>query len=209
MSMNPHPTHPNVRGRSYAGAMTAARSSEAERLLTLAAEHMLTHGVSQLSLSQLARAIGSNNRMLLYYFDSKEALFAAALRRAYEGMPAEGALLAHLQRPGDLRVQLGEAWRLLRAPENVPYIRLFFEAFGTAVRDPDGNRSQLTDIATVWPGEFQRAFVVHGYPEGEAEAATSRLLALWRGLQFALLEGVDTDTLDDTHDRAVAALFPA
>lgn len=183
------------------------RSPEAERLLSLVADHIVTHGVSGLSLSRLAKAVGSNNRMLLYYFGSKDALLGAAMQTAYARNPAQRDLMRSLQEPGDLRAQLRDAWRALRAEENLPYIRLFFEAFGVAVRDPDGNRAQLNDIATEWPRELTRAFVAHGYPDAAAASAAVQLLALWRGLQFALLEGVDTGTLDDAHDRGVDALL--
>lgn len=187
--------------------MVEARSAEAERLLSLVADHIVSHGVSGLSLSRLAKAVGSNNRMLLYYFGSKDALLGAAMKTAYARNPAQRDLMRRLQERGDLREQLQAAWRSLRAEENLPYIRLFFEAFGVAVRDPDGNRIQLNDIATEWPRELTRAFVLHGFAEPVAESAAVQLLALWRGLQFALLEGVDTATLDDAHDRGVDALL--
>ncbi len=187
--------------------MPAQLTPEARRLLDLAADHMLAVGVGGLSLSQLARAIGSNNRMLLYYFGSKDALFNAALHTAYDRNPATRDLMAGLAEPGDLVEQLRASWRALRAPENLPYIRLFFNAFGTAVRDPAASATQLSDIAQEWPQGLTRALRAHGYDAGEAEAAAVRVLALWRGLQFALLEGVDPATLDDAHDRAVAALL--
>ena len=53
------------------------RKNERQRLLALVGDLILAEGVSTLSLSGVARSIGSNNRMLLYYFGSKEDLLAA------------------------------------------------------------------------------------------------------------------------------------
>jgi AcrR family transcriptional regulator len=44
---------------------------ERERLLGLVAGYVLEHGIADLTLRRLAAAIGSNNRMLLYYFGSR------------------------------------------------------------------------------------------------------------------------------------------
>lgn len=186
---------------------TVARTPEAQRLLGLVADHMLAYGVAGLSLSQVAKAIGSNNRMLLYYFKTKDGLFLAALADAYERMPGGSRIIGVLQEPGDLAAHLCDAWRLLRAPENVPYIRLFFEAFAMSVRDPAGRRERLRQVSANWPRHIHDAFVQHGYSDRQADIAAAQLLAVWRGLQFALLEDVDTATLDATHDRVVEALF--
>lgn len=173
----------------------------------MAADHLLQRGITGLSLSQLAKDIGSNNRMLLYYFGSKDKLFAAAVREAYARTPGLRDLMDALRRDDDLRETLCAGWRMLRAEENVRYMRLFFEAFGAAVRDPQAARPLLDDIARDWPRGLTAAFVAHGYSREDAAAAAVQLSALWRGLQFSLLEGVDVDILDAAHDRAIAALF--
>jgi AcrR family transcriptional regulator len=190
--------------------MTAPRTPEASRLLSLAAAYMLERGVSGISLSRLAKDIGSNNRMLLYYFGSKDELFSAALRTAYASFPELQGLMAELQAPGgDLHGRIDRGWRALRASENLPYVRLFFEAFALAARDPAANGAQLADIASDWPLGLTRMFASHGYGDAEAREAATQLLALWRGLQFLLLEGTDVRELDRAHDHAVAAMFPA
>ncbi len=42
-----------------------------------------------------------------------------------------------------------------------------------------------------------------------ADRATIQVLGLWRGLQLALVSGTPVDALDDAHDAAIEALFPA
>ena len=45
-----------------------------ERLLAGAIEHVSQHGVGEISLRQLAAALGTSHRMLLYHFGSRGAL---------------------------------------------------------------------------------------------------------------------------------------
>jgi AcrR family transcriptional regulator len=49
------------------------------RLTRKAASYLLEHGVADLSLRPLAKALGTSARMLIYHFGSREALILAAL----------------------------------------------------------------------------------------------------------------------------------
>jgi len=55
---------------------------------------------------------------------------------------------------------------------------------------------------------MRHVFAEHGYSHEEAELAMLQLLALWRGMQFSLLSGLDVADLDAAHDAAVRQLFP-
>ncbi len=48
-------------------------------LLDRLADHVLEHGLAAASLRPLARAAGTSDRMLIYYFADKDALIAATL----------------------------------------------------------------------------------------------------------------------------------
>ncbi len=189
-------------------SVMAPRSPEAARLLSLAADYMLRHGVGGISLSRLAKDIGSNNRMLLYYFGSKDELFTAAILRAYERFPGLHGLMAAL-RDGDggLEERIAYGWRTIRAAEHRAYVALLFESFSIAVREPTENRSQIAAVGAEWPAGLTDLFLAHGREPAVARREATQLLALWRGLQFTLLEGTDIAELDEAHDRAVAAMF--
>ncbi|MFG6444606.1 TetR/AcrR family transcriptional regulator [Microbacterium sp. P07] len=188
--------------------MTVERSPEAARLLALSADYMLEHGIGGVSLSRLAKDIGSNNRMLLYYFGSKDELFTAAILEAYRRFPGLHGLMTALQEVGGgLEERVGYGWRTIRAAENRPYIALVFESFALAVRDPESNSTQLAAVGSEWPRGLTRLFATHGYDPERAQLAAVQLLALWRGLQFLLLEGSGVSELDNAHDRAIAAMF--
>jgi len=187
--------------------VTGERSPEAERLLGLASDYLLAHGLGGTSLSRLARGIGSNNRMVLYYFGSRERLFAEALVVAYERFPALHGLMPGLRDDGELRGLLKRGWRQLRDPGNLPFLTLFFEAFALAVREPGEHRPHLDVLSSTWTRDMREALRAHGHPARDAELLAPQVIALWRGLQFALLAGDDVAGLDAAHDAAIDALL--
>lgn len=189
--------------------MAREQTAEAQRLLAASVDVILERGVATLSLSQLARAVGSNNRMLLYYFGSKDRLFTEAIRAAYERFPDLAGLIPSLHAPGDIGDLICAGWRRLRAPANLPYLLLFFEAYAAAVRAPDENRAHLAVLATHWPDGIRSAFTAHGWSPSAAHRASVQVLALWRGLQLDLVAGADAAELDAAHDEAVRALLAA
>src|SRR6478609_4110414 len=55
-----------------------------DRLLAAAVDHILEHGLGDLSLRELATAIGTSHRMLIYHFGSKEELIVAVIQTVEE-----------------------------------------------------------------------------------------------------------------------------
>jgi AcrR family transcriptional regulator len=109
--------------------------SRREELLELAYAYVLEHGLAQMSLRPLAKAVGSSPRVLLFLFGSKDELVRALLARAREDE------LAHADGPL-------EVWDWLAAPEHRGLLTLWIEAYARSVADPDGP----------W-GDFARATV--------------------------------------------------
>ncbi|MHA7899204.1 MAG: TetR/AcrR family transcriptional regulator [Henriciella sp.] len=60
--------------------MTDASTKRSE-LIDKLADHMLAEGLLHASLRPLAKAVGTSDRMLLYYFKDKDALIEAVLER--------------------------------------------------------------------------------------------------------------------------------
>ena len=54
-----------------------ATSQARDRLLAAAVSHALSGGIADLSLRELAAAIGTSHRMLIYHFGSRQGLLAA------------------------------------------------------------------------------------------------------------------------------------
>jgi AcrR family transcriptional regulator len=55
-----------------------------EDLLAQATDHVLEHGLIGLTLRPLAAAIGTSDRMLIYHFESRDALVSAVVAEATE-----------------------------------------------------------------------------------------------------------------------------
>ncbi|WP_432562971.1 TetR/AcrR family transcriptional regulator [Kineococcus sp. SYSU DK003] len=161
--------------------------TERDRLLHLVAEHVLAHGVTTLTLRGLSRAVGSNNRMLLYYFGSKERLVGEALQAvARDVFPGfENAWTEFENGTGPLEADLRQVWERIADPAHLPFLRLFFEVFGQATAHP-GYSGLLGDIAS-WHRPAVARFVREGMTPATAEDLATELTALWRGLQMTLI----------------------
>ncbi len=83
------------------------------------------HGLADRSLRDLAAAVGSSHRMLLYHFGSRDGLVGAIVDRVEQD---QRVLLAELAARVDTPADLVRAlWFRVSAPETLPFVRLFFE----------------------------------------------------------------------------------
>ncbi|OLT20399.1 hypothetical protein BJF78_09930 [Pseudonocardia sp. CNS-139] len=182
--------------------MGADVEPERDRLLRLTVDYVLERGVAELTLRGLGREIGTNNRMLLYYFGSKERLIAQALNAASQRFPTFTAAMTALDAPGTPLVdRLLAAWDGIAAPENLPFLRLFFEIFGQAAHNPGRFDDFLARVGHDWTNQVAGALRAEGVPAAAAAALAREIVAIWRGLQFDLLSTGDA--------RAVAASYAA
>jgi len=187
--------------------MAASPSGERLRLLELVADHLLEHGVNDVSLSALARAVGSNNRMLLYYFGTKEELFDEAAQAALERFPGLRGLVAELGEDGDVAELLERAWLGIAEERNLPFLRLFFELFSLNTRHPQRNATYLRRVATIWRDAVAALLARRGYEADAARESATAVVAVWRGLQIELLAGTERELLLAAHRRAVSAIL--
>lgn len=174
--------------------MTSTPSARQQELLELAYSYVLKHGLAELSLRPLAAAIGSSPRVLLFLYGSKDGLVRALLARARAD---ELAMLARLRASYDgeqsLEQTARDVWTWLAAPEHEALLKLWVEAYGRSLVDPDGP----------WAG-FARSTVddwldllAESQPPAERRTAAGRnrrtaVLALLRGAVLDLLATGDT-----------------
>jgi AcrR family transcriptional regulator len=158
--------------------MAPAEDRRAEILERLA-DHMLAAGLAGSSLRPLAKAAGTSDRMLLYYFPTKEALVAATLERiaARQAALLEARMDGQLLPVAALRRRLAET---LFAPDLWPYMRLWLEVAAAAA----GGDEQLRTVSE----RIARGFLAWGeaqldLPPGLARTAeAARLLVTLEGM---------------------------
>jgi len=157
-----------------------------ERLLAAAVEHALTHGIVDLSLREIATAVGTSHRMLIYHFGSREGLLVAVVREV-ERRERE-TLQSGEQSPEGSR----EFWAHLADPSLRAQERLFFEIYSHALRNRPGTEGFLDEVITTWTDPVVRSLVQSGVAEPTARALARLGLAVTRGLLLDLLATGDT-----------------
>lgn len=153
------------------------------RLRNQAVDYVLTHGVSDLALRPLAKALKTNARMLVYHFGSREGLMReilAGLREREDG-EIQGWFAAG-KKPRRLSDFLRWYWQRMSAPRARSAARLLFELYALALRNPQDYPGVLEAPLAYWQQLTKKATLQS--PPGDAEATL--LLAAVRGLLLDL-----------------------
>jgi AcrR family transcriptional regulator len=178
-----------------------------ERLLEQIVDYVLENGIAQLTLRGLATAVGSNNRMLLYYFGSREELVVEALHGAESRFPGMASLFAGLDDPTvPLGDRLERVWGVVADPANLPFHRLFFEIFGLAGFERERFSALLGLIGSEWVDAVAAAFRVSGVEAERSLLLAHETVAMWRGFQATLLTGGDAGVVGRVADDALRSI---
>jgi AcrR family transcriptional regulator len=177
-------------------------SDARQRLLAAAVDNVAAHGVRDRSLRQIATALGTSHRMLIYHFGSKEGLLVEIIR-AVEAQQRE--VLASIttvpgESPGDMARRF---WRRLADPSLWPNERLFFEVYGQALQGRAGTTQLLDDVVDSWVKPLTALSVAQGIPEAEAAAYARLGLAVTRGLLLDLLATGDREAADQAMEAFI------
>jgi AcrR family transcriptional regulator len=177
-----------------------------DTLLDAAVEYAAHHGIADVSLRQLATALGTSHRMLVYHFGSKEGLLVAVVR---EVEARQRAFLADLD--GSLPpVELGRRlWERLSDPAMWPYEKLFFEVYSQALRSRPHTAEMLEGVVESWVAPIADLNVRNGVPPGDARATARLSVAVTRGLLLDLLATGDQDGVREAMDRFLALYLNA
>ena len=183
--------------------MAMPRGSARERLLDAVIDHIATRGISDLSLRELAAAIGTSHRMLIHHFGGAEGLRVAVVRAVEE---RQREVLADLV--PDPSLPLGEAarawWRHISDPSLWPNERLFFELYGQALQGRPGTTELLEGIVDAWVEPAAEILAAHGFAEPQAVARLG--IAVTRGLLLDLLATGDRAGVDAAMEVHIASL---
>ncbi|MEV6192953.1 TetR/AcrR family transcriptional regulator [Streptomyces sp. NPDC051920] len=164
--------------------------------------YLMRNGLAGLSLRPLARALGTSDRMLLYYFGTKEAMVAEALaldeRRPLLRARDELASARSPRDPAGMRRFMEETWQRFGAPDLRPALPLYLEIMAASLIDPDRYGPLLRDVLTEWTDLLTSAFRNLGMAQVRARTEAVLLVDATFGLVVASLT-------DDGRERADAA----
>ena len=175
-----------------------------QQLLERALGYLTEHGIGDISLRELAAALGTSHRMLIYHFGSKEGLFVAVI---HEADKRQRQLLANLfgSDTADFAAVARRFWQQLRSPELAPLERLFFELYGQALQGRSYAAPVLADFIDSWVQPLIPALMAAGLSRSEAEAEARLGIAVGRGLLLDVLATGDVTGADEAYERYLAA----
>ncbi len=176
-------------------------------LLDAAVDYVCAHGLADLSLRPLAKAIGSSPRVLLHYFDSKESLVVEIVRN---GRARQQAMMAALRladlAPHDLAKRL---WREWSKPEWEPLTRLSFEIYVLALQNRSRFPGFLDSSVNEWLRALERCADVPGGNRKDAHTFGTLLIAGFRGFLLDLLATHDRARIDRAVDSWLRLIYAA
>jgi AcrR family transcriptional regulator len=155
-----------------------------QAVLESVADHVLRVGLQGTSLRPLASAIGTSDRMLLYYFSDKDELMTETIQLI------AGRLLALLEAerivPEVYPVLLQRIYELLIRADIRPFMQVWLELVARAARNEEPFRTITAGIADGFLGWVSGLLKVEREEDRPAQAAL--LLSTVEGL--VLLESV-------------------
>lgn len=179
-----------------------AESQARERLLEAAVQHALEAGIADLSLRELAAAIGTSHRMLIYHFGSREGLLVAVAQAVEEMQRATVFAPGANVSPDEVRA----FWKRISSPKMWPQERLFFELYVHALLGRPGTEGFLDDDIESWVGPIAQVAIDAGVDERSARADARLSVAVVRGLLLDLLATGDRKGVTEAFDRYLRRL---
>ncbi|MCX5285310.1 TetR/AcrR family transcriptional regulator [Streptomyces sp. NBC_00198] len=182
-------------------------------LLDQVRDHLVRNGLAGLSLRPLARALGTSDRMLLYYFGTKERMVAEALALD-ERRPLRQAqeLLADAGSPGDpgrVRRFMEEIWQRFGRPDLRAALPLYVEIMAASVLHSDRYGPVMRAVLAEWTALLAPAFRDLGMAEERARAEADLLVDACLGLLIAPLGDGDWARADAAFHTLLDRLEPA
>jgi len=166
--------------------------------------YLVKHGIADLSLRPLAKAVGSSPRVLLYYFGSKEKMLVDLL-----------AEIRQRQRAAFNRVQSStfvescwQVWKQMSSDDSEALFRLYYEAYGIALRHPRRYREFLGSTIEDWLRFIANPIGAAGSSRAEARAFATVVLAGMRGFMLDYCTTHDRKRLDRAVKIWLRALEP-
>ena len=144
------------------------------------ADHLLAKGLEAATLRPLAEAVGTSDRMLLYYFADRDELLSATLEHIAVRLAARLDALV----PGDVRRPLAqllaEVWPELTSDELKPYMDIWLNLSARACGGHEPYRriaGAIADTFLAWTSER-----IAGRTQAAREESAQLLIAALNGM---------------------------
>jgi AcrR family transcriptional regulator len=178
-------------------------------LLQRIVDDVARNGLGDRSLRDLATAVRSSHRMLIYHFGSREGLVASIVA---EVEARQRALMAGADLSADPTDVVRDVWRRVSDPRMRPFVQLFFEAAAYSSRQNDVERAgSNTAVATLGShGELTESWIdevvaMSARTETSPNLADVRLgIAVIRGLLVDIIAGGDVAGATESLERFLA-----
>ncbi|MGN5478528.1 TetR/AcrR family transcriptional regulator [Cupriavidus basilensis] len=153
---------------------------------------MLANGLGDLSLRNIADALGTSHRMLIYYFGSADGFWQALLHRIrHAEQEARQRVIVDGMAP---QAAMEAAWDRYSAPGYLPIMQLLFEIYGKAIHDRERFSGFLEDVVGSWTTMLAERFRQNmGLDEAEARLRARVEVATMRGLLLDLVTTGDRE----------------
>jgi AcrR family transcriptional regulator len=183
---------------------TASQTRPAQ-LLDAIVDYLVKHGVAELSLRPLAKAVGSSPRVLLYYFGSKEELVVKALARLRERQRSTFSRMreAKYDQPSDACRAI---WQQMSAPQSEPLFKFFFETYAMALRHPKNYADFLKTAVEDWLEFVAAPLIRKGHANEQARAFATIVIAGFRGFMLDYCASRDRTRVDRAVEMWLASL---
>lgn len=179
-----------------------------QRLLDGAIEHVAQSGIGELTLRDLAAALGTSHRMLIHHFGSKQGLLVAIVRSVEQ---RERDALTEMLPAGAQpdRAAVLAWWKHISDPSLWPNERLFFELYAQALQGQSHADGLLDGIVEDWVAPAAEQLIARGVPPARARAHARLGVAVTRGLLLDLLATGDVASVDAAMEEFVDAQLAA
>lgn len=120
-----------------------------EKIIEKVTQHLIINGLTDVGLRTLAKKAGTSDRMLIYYFETKDGLIREVLQRMSDNFTAQlDAVLGNHQREADTLFH--EVMELVKAEQFQLLLCLWFEIVGLAVRKQEPYATIAKSIGQNW-----------------------------------------------------------
>lgn len=170
------------------------------RLLGAVVEYVAAHGMGDMSLRQLAAAVGTSHRMLIYHFGSKEGLMVEVVKTIDAQQLTFIDKLSELLRE-DPAALTARAWQGMSDEGRAPYQRLLFEAMLRAMQGQQPAEQMMREATGRWLTMLESLALRLGVPESGAKTHARLALAVARGLTFDMMITGEREEIEKALER--------